>query len=481
MVALRAARDTLALNAEVLDALNVFPVPDGDTGRNMLHTVRPAVDRLDERRPESLRELADRLGDGLTNSGRGNSGFLLSAFFNAFLDALAERRTVDPASFTEAFSAGEDAARRALASPREGTLLTASGDMALAMRASEAGELDALLADAVAAGYDAVSSTPELLPLLRRAGVIDAGALGLVVIFEGMLAALRGTPLPRLREADFRFEPRAILHDHEPDPWLLPFCTQLLIDKHDDRALESLRAWLDQHCDSVVLQERGERVKLHVHSRDPDEVEREARRVGSVVERRIEDMREQMSALASSRGVGEEAVPAVVLALAPGAGWSSYFGELGVSATLEYDRDLPSVEELVAAISAVDAPADAPVIVLANDGNIAPAAGRAAELSGNRSVEVIATRNPVEGVAALYGFDPTGSTNRIYRACARRARWPKVWRCIAAFASSPSGRWRSKRGRSSCSAVTMWSAPGRRCQTRSKAPPCAWKLGATAP
>ena len=398
VTSLRGARDALRASADVLDALNVFPVPDGDTGRNMLHTVQGGVDSLDERPPASLEEACERLGARFSRDSRGNSGFLLSAFFDAFLGAVAAAGRLDAASFRRGFDAGATAARKALSRPREGTLLTASDTMAAMLRGAPQAGLEDTLAEAVTAGAEAVESTPALLPLLRRAGVVDAGALGFVHLFAGMQAALAGEALPPLEEATYRFPPSD--EPEDPEETLdRPFCTQLLVELEPGTDLGPLKHWLERRCDSIVLHERREWLRVHVHSEVPQEVAAEAARVGTVVESRVEDMREQIAArevAAASTG------RAAVLAAVPGTGFAELFESLGASSCLEYERDLPSVQQLVDAIQEVGVEA---LLLLPNDGNLVAAAGRAAELARGCSVQVVPTVDPVRGIAAMYGFD----------------------------------------------------------------------------
>lgn len=419
--AVRGGRDALAQNADVLDALNVFPVPDGDTGRNLLYTMRAGVADLERQPPATFRELADRLGASLTRDSRGNSGFLLSAFFAEFLEVIAAAGDFDGAALVGAFSAGADAARTALAAPREGTFLTATSHMAEALRLAHPGSVEALLAQACEAGRDAVRVTPDLLPLLRRAGVVDAGALGFVTMIEGMRAVLAGPSLRPLVESDHRFEPAAGEGDVEPDPLARPYCTQLLVEVSDRSSIDLLREWLLEHGESVVLLERDGRLKLHVHSDRPEEVATRAAEVGTVLERRVEDMREQIRQKGAVNVAGSVAVatPAGVLAVVPGRGFGGLFRELGASRILEYDRDLPSVQQLTDAVEALDARS---VILLTNDPNLVAAAGRVAGLLPDRSVNVIPTTSPVAGIAAMYGYDPTAPARANLRTMAESCR-----------------------------------------------------------
>lgn len=449
LAALRGGLAQLERNADLLDALNVFPVPDGDTGSNMVHTLRAGLVALDGRdgAPVSLTALADRLRPRLLAESRGNSGFLVATFLDGFLRDLAEQTTpsatasparplarhlpppsahppdphaarVDPladtlppppqgrldaARLAHAFEAGAYHATTALANPREGTMLTAMRVMSEALRASTSAaaplSIAAALTRAVAAGRDAVADTPRLLPVLRRAGVVDAGALGLVLLFDGLRRAILGAA-PALEDAaPHRFPPAP---EVPAEPMRFRYCTEVVAANPRGLPTTELRAFLASAGDSLAILETDGLIKIHVHTNAPAEVITRAAAFGAIAREKVEDMQAQVDAAAARATAPDETGEVGVLAIVPGPGYVDLFLGLGAARCLVVLDQLPSTADITAALAEISAPR---LLILANNNNITPAASLAAQ-HDPRPAQVVPTGDVTAGTAAMYCFNP---------------------------------------------------------------------------
>jgi DAK2 domain fusion protein YloV len=408
--ALGGAAAALRAQADALNAINVFPIPDGDTGTNMSQTIRAAIDEVDRVPDDGLAAIAKALAQGALMGAKGNSGVILSQILGGF--AFAERTgdALDAAELAEALERGQAAAYKVLSEPKEGTILTAISAAASAARESAAGGADteATLAAAVDAAREAVAHTPELLPVLREAGVVDAGAQGLYVLLDGMLRGLRGeAPAPLsddLGAIDASW--LSATEQTHGDGARSGFCTEFVI--HGD-ALDpdEIRAFLSSLGDSLLVVGGGELVRVHVHTHTPEDALAYARTLGSLSHEKVDDMEAQFQALAKrTHAAPKQHVAGVaVVSIAAGDGIEELMWSLGASAIVRGGQTMnPSAGEIRAAIEATGA---SHVIVLPNNKNIVLAAEQAG--AGLAGVRVLPSRSIPQGVAALVALNPEGT------------------------------------------------------------------------
>ncbi|MBU0927005.1 MAG: DAK2 domain-containing protein [Spirochaetes bacterium] len=392
----------LSRNQRILDNLNVFPVPDGDTGANMVATLDAGIRAIGEGPVSSIAELSERMRGELLRNSRGNSGFIVAWFFCGFFAAAERYDHLTDDCLLEGFSSGAYRVNTSLFTPVEGTMITIIAAMTEALRGCSGDDPGSCLRRAVSAGRETLYKTPSMLPMLAKAGVVDAGALGFIFIVEGMLRSLTREEVPLESEADYRFQPnpRAML-DWTPLPEYR-YCTEVYVEnprEFDDRAL---RVFLGERGNSIALVIEGGFIKLHIHTDHPHDILGRLESLGTVAKSKIEDMREQVDLVSNgSRDDGSCAV----LACIPGEGFEEVFAGLGVAACLLYRGELPSAGAILDALAEIDAPS---VIVLANNANIVPAAMVARDICG-RDVTVVPTRNVVEGIAAAYGYSENDS------------------------------------------------------------------------
>lgn len=400
--ALAKGAERLGDNQRLLDSLNVFPVPDGDTGANMVATLRAGVRALGDGPVATIAEVSSLMREELLRSSRGNSGFIVAWFFQGFLGAAERYEHLTGDALIEGFAHGSYQARASLFTPIEGTMITVIAAMSGALNRCAGLDPGTCLRRALEAGRETLHETPRMLPLLAKAGVVDAGALGFILIVEGILAGLTDEVFPPEREAAYRFrpDPRALL-DWTPLPDYR-YCTEAIVEGPSGVDEPALRRFLEERGNSIALVVDARFVKLHIHTDDPDAILGMLGTYGSVASSKVEDMREQAAAVASRAA---EAEACAILACVPGDGFEEAFGELGVARCLRYGRELPTAGAILDAIAEIDAPA---IIIVPANGNIIPAATVARDLCGRDAV-VVATRNVIEGIAAVYGYSENDS------------------------------------------------------------------------
>ncbi|OHD77867.1 MAG: hypothetical protein A3J97_07490 [Spirochaetes bacterium RIFOXYC1_FULL_54_7] len=425
----------LAKNHRILDRLNVFPVPDGDTGSNMVATLKAAVEDLKGRPALSIGDIATPMIEHLVRDSRGNSGFILAWFFTGFLKAAENYELFDRRALLEAFAHGAYQVNTSLFTPVEGTMITIIATMTRALRESPSLCLRENLSLAVAAGRVSLFETPRMLPLLAKAGVVDSGALGFIFIIEGMLHSLaRGVQVPDPRssieedEQSYRFTPDpAAFRDWNPMPEYR-FCTEVYVARthsHDD---PGLRSFLQDRGNSIALVVDPGFIKLHIHTNEPQEILDRLKPFGDMGKSKIEDMHEQVR-LFSTEG-GNESTCAI-LACVPGPGFRPLLEALGVECSLVYLRDLPTAGEILEQLAAMDA---SHIILLPNNANILPSAITAKDMCG-KEVAILPTRNIVQGMAAAYGYSENSTLDenlQSMRDCLEFADGLYLYRCGAA-------------------------------------------------
>lgn len=394
----------LTRNHRILDRLNVFPVPDGDTGSNMVATLKAAVEDLKVRPALCIGDISSPMIDHLVRDSRGNSGFILAWFFTGFLKAAETYERFDRVALLEAFAHGAYQVNTSLFTPVEGTMITIIAAMNGALRESPSLCLRENLTQAVSAGRVSLFETPRMLPLLAKAGVVDSGALGFIFIIEGMLHSLAGEVLvsdPQASieedEQSYRFTPDpAAFKDWNPLPEYR-YCTEVYVARamgYDD---PGLRSFLQERGNSIALVVDPLFIKLHIHTNVPQEILDRLKPFGEMEKSKVEDMHQQVR-LFSTEG-GHETTCAI-LACIPGSGFQPLLESLGVASSLVYLRDLPTAGEILERLMAMEA---SHVILLPNNGNILPAAITAKDMCG-KEVAILPTRNIVQGMAAAYGY-----------------------------------------------------------------------------
>nr|WP_276521863.1 DAK2 domain-containing protein [Geobacillus stearothermophilus] len=423
----------LANNAKAVDALNVFPVPDGDTGTNMNLSMTSGAKEVKAHVSDHIGNVAAALAKGLLMGARGNSGVILSQLFRGFAKAVEGKPQVDGFEFAAALQAGVDTAYKAVMKPVEGTILTVAREAA--RKAIETAKKDrdvvAVMEAALAEAKAALKRTPELLPVLKEVGVVDSGGQGLVYVYEGFLAALKGEAVSTA-PAEVPMEELVKMAHHQSaqshiqtDEIEFGYCTEFMVRFEKDKLAqhpfseEVFRRDLSRFGDSLLVVADDELVKVHIHSETPGEVLTYGQRYGSLINIKIENMREQHANIVGKEAErplqagAEEAKPYGIVAVAMGAGVAELFQSIGAHAVIEGGQTMnPSTEEIAEAIRRVNAET---VFVLPNNKNVVMAAKQAAELS-ERQVIVIPSKTVPQGMAALLAFNPAQSAEQNERA-----------------------------------------------------------------
>ena len=420
MVAFGAA--CIAQQKQTINDLNVFPVPDGDTGTNMCLTIQTAVNELRKCQPATVDEAAKVTASGLLRGARGNSGVILSLLFRGMSKVLKGTAEADGAQLAAAMQEGVATAYGAVMKPAEGTVLTVS--RLAAQRALEAaGEQNSaeyVLGEAIKTGYATLAETIEMNPVLKKAGVVDAGGKGYLIILEGMLRALRGEELPEVEE---QVEEKADFAAIGDEDITFAFDTVFIVRKTTDRPLDGLRGYLSSIGDSLVIGEDDESFKVHVHTDTPGDALNEAQKYGTLELAKIENMRTQAADLAAGRkaqstddldaieeelenGVCSVAAPEKrygFLAVCAGDGLAAVFRDLGVDRIVSGGQTMnPSTEAI---LREIDQTPSEVVFVLPNNKNIVMAAQQCVGLS-EKEVIVVPTATVPQGISAMMSVDP---------------------------------------------------------------------------
>ena len=420
MVAFGAA--CIAQQKQTINDLNVFPVPDGDTGTNMCLTIQTAVNELRKCQPATVDEAAKVTASGLLRGARGNSGVILSLLFRGMSKVLKGTAEADGAQLAAAMQEGVATAYGAVMKPAEGTVLTVS--RLAAQRALEAaGEQNSaeyVLGEAIKTGYATLAETIEMNPVLKKAGVVDAGGKGYLIILEGMLRALRGEEIPEVEE---QVEEKADFAAIGDEDITFAFDTVFIVRKTTDRPLDGLRGYLSSIGDSLVIGEDDESFKVHVHTDTPGDALNEAQKYGTLELAKIENMRTQAADLAAGRkaqstddldaieeelenGVCSVAAPETrygFLAVCAGDGLAAVFRDLGVDRIVSGGQTMnPSTEAI---LREIDQTPSEVVFVLPNNKNIVMAAQQCVGLS-EKEVIVVPTATVPQGISAMMSVDP---------------------------------------------------------------------------
>ena len=389
---IRGAAGWVALHREALNLINVFPVPDGDTGANLGRTLAAASEALEDiSEGASANEIAATAASAALLGGRGSSGVIGAQWLRGFAAGLAHDNET---SLSSAFASAADAARNAVAEPRDGTMISVAADTATAVE-STGGEPLTQMQRAVEAAYESVEYTPEQNPVLKDAGVVDAGARGLEFMLRGMAGALAGDPIPEVPAELGAIDPGWLARRLDSDGEFDGFCTELVVANVND--IEALREVLSGEDETVMLAPDGDDLRIHLHTTEPADAYSAADEAGRIRVFRAVDMRMQAARTHESES------DAAVVAVAQGSGFVRVFTELGAAAIVSGGAaDNPSVEMLFSAAESVKGE---DVIILPNNHNVTPAAQRAGELAAEadepQRIHVIHNDSQAEGVAAL--------------------------------------------------------------------------------
>ena len=404
----------LEKNREAVDALNVFPVPDGDTGTNMSLTMSSATKEVSQKEYLSAGEAAAAVAKGALKGARGNSGVITSQLFRGFSKALDGVERITPVQFAAALKKGAETAYKAVMKPKEGTILTVARVIAeeavkQAERAPE--DYDALFRNILSTGDTILKKTQQMLPALTQAGVVDAGGRGLLLIYMGYAACLRGEEIPT-EKMDFAADGEANFEDdHEAlgeikYAYCTEFCIQNLYPDSLEEDIDSFRRRLNRIGDCVLVVGDLSFVKVHVHTNEPGKALEYGLSLGELVNLKIENMVQQRREKQEAQQKKEEENAPLkeygMVAVSLGEGFGRIFTDLSVDYVVEGGQTMnPSIEDLSDAVNKAHAKT---VFVLPNNGNVILAAQQAAQLCEDKNVIVIPTKNVAMGIAAAIAF-----------------------------------------------------------------------------
>ncbi len=412
-----AASALLDANRAKIDALNVFPVPDGDTGTNMSLTMQSAVRELKQCSSNRLNDICDSVSKGALRGARGNSGVITSQIFKGLCDGVKDAQEINIRLFGKAMKNATQVAYSAVSKPKEGTILTVVRMMSDCAVSAKAKDFEDYFEQIIEAGEAALEMTPELLPVLKKAGVVDSGGMGLITIFKGMHKALKGEEVIVDGEAEVVQEVKKTESEPTRADVLnlgtieFGYCTEFFIinlkKKTTTADIDRLREYLNTIGDSVICIGDLEFVKVHVHTNNPGLAITKALQLGEVDKVKIENMLEQNRALVKK--YEEERKPIGIISVAQGDGLTELFKELNVDVVIEGGQTMnPSASDIADAIARVNAET---IFVFPNNKNIILAAEQSKSLVEGRKIVVVPTKNIPQGFAAAIAYDPDMSAD----------------------------------------------------------------------
>ena len=425
------ASASLDAEKQKINELNVFPVPDGDTGTNMSLTIGTAATELRQKNPATVGQATALCASAMLRGARGNSGVILSLIFRGFSRAMKDKDTMDGIDLADAINAGVIAAYRAVMKPAEGTLLTVSrlaGDRA-GRAAEENTAFEYVLASAIDRAREALADTIHQNPVLKKAGVVDAGGMGFVVVLQAMLDELQGIPAPQSGQEEAKPQEKADFGALAEEELTFTYDTVFIVRRTGGKPLEEYRAWLETIGDSLVIGEGDEEFKVHVHTDDPGLALTKAQEYGTLELAKIENMRTQRDELAAGKQAQStddlEAVEAELeameqgdtpsappekkygfVAVAAGAGLAKVFFDLGADGVISGGQTMnPSTEDILKQIRKTPAEIG---YVLPNNKNIIMAAQQCVDLVEDKKVIVLQAKTVPQGISAMIAMDPDG-------------------------------------------------------------------------
>ncbi|AEP90736.1 DAK2 domain protein [Bacillus subtilis subsp. subtilis str. RO-NN-1] len=415
-----AGAQNLSQNASAVDALNVFPVPDGDTGTNMNLSMTSGAREVEQMDTDDIGKVGSALSKGLLMGARGNSGVILSQLFRGFSKNIETKKEINALEFAAALQAGVDMAYKAVMKPVEGTILTVAKDAAkkAMILAEKETDITALMTAVTEEAEASLNRTPELLPVLKEVGVVDSGGKGLLCVYEGFLASLKGETVPQkavlpslddMVSAEHHKSAQSMMNTEDIE---FGFCTEVMV-RLDQTKREfdegTFRQDLSQFGDSLLVIADESLAKVHIHAEEPGNVLNYAQHYGELIKIKIENMREQHTSIISqeSKPADNETPPAKqpygIVTVAMGEGISDLFKSIGASVVIEGGQTMnPSTEDIVDAVKSVNADT---VFILPNNSNIIMAANQAASVVDER-VFVIPAKTVPQGMSALLAFNP---------------------------------------------------------------------------
>ena len=411
----------LAKNAEKINALNVFPVPDGDTGTNMNLSMSSGAKETAANVVENIGELGKSFSKGLLMGARGNSGVILSQLFRGMSQHIADKKEVNAKEFAEAIQNGVSIAYKAIIKPVEGTILTVAREAAEAgIKAAEnttsvVEVMEAIYAEAQAS----LKRTPELLPILKEVGVVDSGGQGLVCVYQGFVAALKGEKIEGLEAVETNVVDMQFEDDHDmdfmnPEDIVYGFCTEFTVrlDKEKKEFNEDkFREDMSKFGDSLLVISDSEFVKIHVHTETPGDVFNYGQQYGELIKIKSDNMREQHREVLRKQEAKQTTAPKelkeqAMISISMGAGLSKVLTSMGVDYIVEGGQTMnPSTEDIMKAIKEVNAKN---IFIFPNNKNIQLAAKQAAELA-EENVFVVESKTAPQGLAAVMVYNPQAS------------------------------------------------------------------------
>lgn len=411
----------LAKNAEKINALNVFPVPDGDTGTNMNLSMSSGAKETAANVVENIGELGKSFSKGLLMGARGNSGVILSQLFRGMSQHIADKKEVNAKEFAEAIQNGVSIAYKAIIKPVEGTILTVAREAAEAgIKAAEnttsvVEVMEAIYAEAQAS----LKRTPELLPILKEVGVVDSGGQGLVCVYQGFVAALKGEKIEGLEAVETNLVDMQFEDDHDmdfmnPEDIVYGFCTEFTVrlDKEKkDFNEDKFREDMSKFGDSLLVISDSEFVKIHVHTETPGDVFNYGQQYGELIKIKSDNMREQHREVLKKQEAKQTTAPKelkeqAMISISMGAGLSKVLTSMGVDYIVEGGQTMnPSTEDIMKAIKEVNAKN---IFIFPNNKNIQLAAKQAAELA-EENVFVVESKTAPQGLAAVMVYNPQAS------------------------------------------------------------------------
>ncbi|WP_143415851.1 DAK2 domain-containing protein [Geobacillus sp. E263] len=416
----------LSNNAKAVDALNVFPVPDGDTGTNMNLSMTSGAKEVKNNISDHIGKVGSALAKGLLMGARGNSGVILSQLFRGFAKAVEAKKEINSAEFAAALEAGVTTAYKAVMKPVEGTILTVAKDAA--KRAVEVAkkeqDIAIVMEEVVKEAKASLQRTPELLPVLKEVGVVDSGGQGLVYVYEGFLSALKGENVADRKPIEVSMQELINAEHHksaqshiDTDEIEFGYCTEFMVRFERDKlqkhpfSEEAFRQDLSRFGDSLLVIADDELVKVHIHTEQPGEVLTYGQKYGSLINIKIENMRQQHANIvnqernaASSASKAKQKEKYGIVTIAMGSGVAELFKSIGAHVVIEGGQTMnPSTEDIVKAIESINAET---VFVLPNNKNIIMTAQQAATVV-NQKVIVIPSKTVPQGMSALLAFNPS--------------------------------------------------------------------------
>ncbi|MEI2458023.1 DAK2 domain-containing protein [Bacillus subtilis] len=414
-----AGAQNLSQNASAVDALNVFPVPDGDTGTNMNLSMTSGAREVEQMDTDDIGKVGSALSKGLLMGARGNSGVILSQLFRGFSKSIETKKEINALEFAAALQAGVDMAYKAVMKPVEGTILTVAKDAAkkAMILAEKETDITALMIAVTEEAEASLNRTPELLPVLKEVGVVDSGGKGLLCVYEGFLASLKGETVPQkavlpslddMVSAEHHKSAQSMMNTEDIE---FGFCTEVMV-RLDQTKREfdegTFRQDLSQFGDSLLVIADESLAKVHIHAEEPGNVLNYAQHYGELIKIKIENMREQHTSIISqeSKPADNETPPAKqpygIVTVAMGEGISDLFKSIGASVVIEGGQTMnPSTEDIVDAVKSVNADT---VFILPNNSNIIMAANQAASVV-DEQVFVIPAKTVPQGMSALLAFN----------------------------------------------------------------------------